>query len=71
MSSGRAPSAFVVAAATFALGCGGHRDEPRPAPPVLRWVGVARQQGVVGYRDPPAAISPDGARIAYGEGRSL
>lgn len=38
-------------------------------PPVLKYVTTARQLGVVGYRDPAGAISPDGTRFAYTEGR--
>jgi Tol biopolymer transport system component len=49
----------------------------RPAPgeagylPRLSFVTTARQLGVVGYRDPAGAISPDGTRIAYAEGRFI
>ncbi len=32
---------------------------------------TAHQLGVVGYRDPVGAISPDGSRIAFAEGRRL
>ena len=35
------------------------------------WIATAHQFGPVGYRDPPGAISPDGQRIAYAEGRWL
>jgi len=47
----------------------------RPVPqsagqmPRLSFVTTAHQLGVVGYRDPAGAISPDGTRIAYAEGR--
>jgi len=37
----------------------------------LVWVATAHQYGPVGYRDPAAAISPDGKWIAYSEGRFL
>jgi Tol biopolymer transport system component len=37
--------------------------------PVLSYVTTARQFGVVGYRDPFGAISPDGRHLAYSEGR--
>lgn len=40
-------------------------------PPQLSYVATARQLGVVGYRDPFGAISPDGTRIAYTEGRFI
>jgi Tol biopolymer transport system component len=49
----------------------------RPAPPVnaapvrLAYVATARQSGVVGYRDPFGAVSPDGTRLAYAEGRLI
>ena len=37
----------------------------------LAWVGMGRQLGPVGYRDPMAAISFDGKWLAYSEGRFL
>ena len=37
----------------------------------LAWVATAHQFGPVGYRDPAAAISPDGRWVAYSEGRFL
>ena len=40
-------------------------------PPQLSYVTTARQLGVVGYRDPAGAISPDGKRFAYSEGRFI
>ena len=51
----------------------------RPAPalqpaddrPQLSYVTTAHQLGVVGYRDPVGAISPDGTRLAYSEGRFI
>jgi len=49
----------------------------RPAPPEtdarpqLSYVTTAHQLGVVGYRDPAGAISPDGKRFAYSEGRFI
>ena len=47
----------------------------RPAPPSdapqVTWVATAHQYGPVGYRDPAAAISPDGRWVAYSEGRFL
>ena len=39
--------------------------------PRLAYVTTARQLGVVGYRDPFGVISPDGARLAYTEGRYI
>lgn len=47
---------------------------PRPPAPDetrLSWIATAHQFGPVGYRDPAGAISPDGTRIAYAEGRFL
>ena len=39
--------------------------------PRFTYVTTARQLGIVGYRDPYGAISPDGTRIAYAEGRFI
>jgi len=39
--------------------------------PQLTYVTTAHQLGVVGYRDPAGAISPDGKRFAYSEGRFI
>jgi Tol biopolymer transport system component len=39
--------------------------------PQLSYVTTAHQLGVVGYRDPAGAISPDGTRLAYSEGRFI
>jgi Tol biopolymer transport system component len=39
--------------------------------PTLAYVTTAHQLGVVGYRDPVGAISPDGTRLAYAEGRFI
>ena len=64
--------AIVVAVALTALFL---RARPGPAavepPPVLTYVATANQLGVVGYRDPAGAISPDGRFLAYAEGRDL
>jgi len=37
----------------------------------LQWIATARQQGIVGYRDPAVAIAPGGRVVAYSEGRVL
>ena len=37
----------------------------------VQWVATARQQGIVGYRDPAVAIAPGGRVVAYSEGRVL
>ena len=62
---------MVVAAA----GAGAIALVTRRSPPAdaarLSWVADAHQLGPVGYRDPAGAISPDGAWIAYSEGRFL
>ena len=49
------------------------RPEPAVTGPaaVLTYVATAHQLGVVGYRDPAGAISPDGRFIAFAEGRDL
>ena len=39
--------------------------------PTLSYVTTAHQLGVVGYRDPFGAISPDGTRLAFAEGRFI
>ena len=40
-------------------------------PPRLSYITTAHQHGIVGYRDPSGAISPDGTRLAYAEGRFI
>lgn len=50
------------------------RDNAMPATaasPELTRIATAHQLGVVGYRDPAGAISPDGTRLAYAEGRVI
>jgi len=45
---------------------------PASADPVqLTYITTAHQLGVVGYRDPAGAISPDGQHFAYSEGRFI
>lgn len=39
--------------------------------PSLTYITTAHQLGVVGYRDPAGAISPDGKKFAYSEGRFI
>ncbi|MDH4065119.1 MAG: hypothetical protein OEW19_12020, partial [Acidobacteriota bacterium] len=39
--------------------------------PTLTYVATAHQLGVVGYRDPVGALSPDGQHVAYAEGRMV
>jgi Tol biopolymer transport system component len=60
----------IVIAAVVAL----LLSRPSPIPvesPRLSYVTTAHQLGVVGYRDPAGAISPDGKRFAYSEGRFI
>src|SRR5512147_325681 len=61
----------VLVAVLFALVWA--RPEPAPGnePPRLTYVISAHQLGIVGYRDPVGAISPDGARVAFSEGRDI
>ena len=44
---------------------------PGGEPPRLAYITTAHQLGVVGYRDPVGAISPDATRLAYSEGRHI
>lgn len=46
-------------------------DRARVDDPRLTLVATAHQLGVVGYRDPVGAISPDGRWISYTEGRAV
>ncbi len=62
----------VVAAALVAILWGRPGDpDAASAAPQLTYVTTAHQLGVVGYRDPAGAISPDGRRFAYAEGRFI
>jgi Tol biopolymer transport system component len=58
----------LLAAAAVVLG---RRIGPDRDPVRLTWIATAQQFGPVGYRDPAAAISPDGQWLAYSEGRFL
>jgi Tol biopolymer transport system component len=49
----------------------GARAEPDSGTPRFAYVTTAHQLGVVGYRDPVGALSLDGERFAYTEGRRL
>ena len=60
--------ALLVAAAALLL-WSRQRPGPGDAGPRFTWVATAHQLGVVGYRDPVGAISPDGRHVAYSEGR--
>lgn len=64
----------VLAGAGWWLAAG-RADPPSvgPTPRVMpvHWVATARQQGIVGYRDPAVAIAPAARLIAYSEGRVL
>lgn len=61
----------VIAAGLSALVFGRQPPASPLDPPQLSYVTTANQHGVVGYRDPFGAISPDGTRIAYAEGRFI
>ena len=63
----------VVAATLAVLLLQRRAPAPPPVgdPPQLSYVTTAHQLGVVGYRDPFGAISPDGTRLAYAEGRFI
>jgi Tol biopolymer transport system component len=61
--------AAIVAAAVFALRWARETDASGASP--IAYVATAHQLGVVGYRDPPGALSSDAQRVAYAEGRRL
>jgi Tol biopolymer transport system component len=64
-------SALVVAAVVSMLIGLPAQQTGLSDPPTLTYVTTAHQFGVVGYRDPVGAISPDGKRFAYTEGRFI
>ena len=61
----------VIVAGVSALLLGSQSTPAVLDPPQLSYVTTAHQLGVVGYRDPFGAISPDGSRFAYAEGRFI
>lgn len=62
----------LIAAAMAGMWIGLPAQSPAvPGPATLSYVTTAHQFGVVGYRDPVGAISPDGKHFAYAEGRFL
>jgi Tol biopolymer transport system component len=67
----RALILFVLVIAALAALVWQRRPPPQPGVPQAVWVATAHQHGPVGYRDPAAAISPDGRWVAYSEGRFL
>jgi Tol biopolymer transport system component len=67
----RALVLLVLVAALIGLVWARPTPVDAPEPPRLTYVATAHQLGVVGYRDPVGAISPDGARLAYSEGRDI
>jgi Tol biopolymer transport system component len=72
MSSMRALVLLVLVAALIGLVWARPTPVATPElPPRLGYVATARQLGVVGYRDPVGAISPNGRSIAYSEGRDI
>jgi Tol biopolymer transport system component len=62
---------IVVAALIAILVARPASFQPAGEQPALSYVTTAHQLGVVGYRDPVGAISPDGKHFAYTEGRFL
>jgi Tol biopolymer transport system component len=69
--TGRAAALGVLVLVGIAAIFMARRLVPTPETPRLAWVATAHQFGPVGYRDPAAAISPDGQWVAYSEGRFL
>jgi Tol biopolymer transport system component len=61
----------IVVGALVAILWGRPAPTMAGAPPQLTYITTARQLGVVGYRDPAGAISPDATRFAYAEGRFI
>jgi Tol biopolymer transport system component len=67
----RALILVVLVVAALAAVLWQRRPVPQAGVPRAVWVATAHQHGPVGYRDPAAAISPDGRWVAYSEGRFL
>jgi Tol biopolymer transport system component len=61
----------VIVSGISAILFGRQAATPAVDLPQLSYVTTAHQLGVVGYRDPAGAISPDGTRLAYTEGRFI
>lgn len=61
--------ALILAGALAAMAW--MQERPARDPARITYVATAHQLGVVGYRDPVGAISPDGRRVAFSEGRRL
>jgi Tol biopolymer transport system component len=62
---------LLLTAALLILWSRSRSTSPETDAPRLTYVATANQLGVVGYRDPVGAISSDGARLAFAEGRHL
>ena len=64
---------FVTIAVAALVAVFWTRIAPPPSSelPRLTYVATAHQLGIVGYRDPAGVLSPDGARVAYSEGRFI
>jgi Tol biopolymer transport system component len=60
----------LIAGGVASMWVGVPAQSPDPTQlPTLSYITTAHQFGVVGYRDPVGAISPDGRHFAYAEGR--
>lgn len=70
----RAVALFALTACADAPDVSQHGADPGSQAglaPEMTWVATAHQNGIVGYRDPVGALSPDGTLVAYAEGRDL
>ncbi|MGQ0735110.1 MAG: hypothetical protein ACT4QD_15845 [Acidobacteriota bacterium] len=71
VSLSRAVLVVLALAAAIAAMVMTRRAVPEAPPARLEYVTTAHQLGVVGYRDPVGALSRDGTRVAFAEGRRL
>src|SRR5947199_3146897 len=67
----RATVLLLLLAAAAAVVISGRHVPAEARSQQLTWIATAHQYGPVGYRDPAAAISPDGRWVAFSEGRFL
>ena len=63
--------AAIAAAVWFAASGRPAAPGEAAAPLLTHWVTTAHQRGIVGYRDPAVAVSPNGRLVAFSEGRRL